>query len=921
MLPRLALIAAVGLMPLAAQAQPRPAGSSQAIPEIKYEKFILPNGLTVLVHEDRKAPIVAVNVWYHVGSKNEKIGRTGFAHLFEHLMFNGSEHFNDDYFKPLEKVGATDLNGTTNFDRTNYFQNVPTSALDLVLFMESDRMGHLLGAIDQARLDEQRGVVQNEKRQGENQPYGKAFAFMAENTYPRGHPYSWSVIGSMEDLTAASLEDVREWFRTYYGPNNAVLVIAGDIDAATARQKVERYFGAIPPGPPIAKQEKWIAKMTGSRRGIMQDRVPQARITKVWNVPEWGTADADHLTLVANILASGKSSRLYKRLVYDDRTATDVQAFLSAREIGSQFMIQARPHPGGDLVAVERALDEELARFIREGPTPAELQRAKTQYRANFVRGAERIGGFGGKSDILATNMVYAGNPDHYRITLSRIASATAPQLRAAAQTWLSDGVYALEVHPFPQLQASGAPVDRSKLPEAGPSPESEFPTIATATLSNGVKVYLAERRGVPLVNFNLMVDAGFAADHRGVLGTASLAMNMLDEGTKTRNALQISDDLQRFGAQLGTGSDVDVSTVFLSTLRESMDSSLAIFADVILNPSFPQADFDRLQKLQLAQIQREKVTPQQMALRVFPVLLYGSGHAYGIPLTGSGTEESVSKLRRNDLIEFHRTWFKPNNASIIVVGATTLAEITPRLERLFGAWRPGEVPKKNIGQVAHQPRSTVYVIDRPGSEQSIIFAGHVAPPKRNPREIALTAMNEILGGSFTSRVNMNLRENKHWSYGAFSILFDARGQRPFIVLAPVQTDKTKESLAEVASELRGLASNRPATAEELSKVQANLTLSLPGRWETNNAVGNSIEEIVRFDLPHDYYRTFASNVRALKLADLTSVATETIQPDKLIWVVVGDRAKIEAGIRELNLGPLQFIDADGKPLSVAEVP
>ena len=921
MLPRLALIAAVGLMPLAAQAQLRPAGSSQAIPEIKYEKFILPNGLTVLVHEDRKAPIVAVNVWYHVGSKNEKIGRTGFAHLFEHLMFNGSEHFNDDYFKPLEKVGATDLNGTTNFDRTNYFQNVPTSALDLVLFMESDRMGHLLGAIDQARLDEQRGVVQNEKRQGENQPYGKAFAFMAENTYPRGHPYSWSVIGSMEDLTAASLEDVREWFRTYYGPNNAVLVIAGDIDAATARQKVEKYFGAIPPGPPIAKQEKWIAKMTGARRGIMQDRVPQARITKVWNVPEWGTADADHLTLVANILASGKSSRLYKRLVYDDRTATDVQAFLSAREIGSQFMIQARPHPGGDLVAVERALDEELARFIREGPTPAELQRAKTQYRANFVRGAERIGGFGGKSDILATNMVYAGNPDHYRITLSRIASATAAQLRAAAQTWLSDGVYALEVHPFPQLQASGAPVDRSKLPEAGPSPESEFPTIATATLSNGVKVYLAERRGVPLVNFNLMVDAGFAADHRGVLGTASLAMNMLDEGTKTRNALQISDDLQRFGAQLGTGSDVDVSTVFLSTLRESMDSSLAIFADVILNPSFPQADFDRLQKLQLAQIQREKVTPQQMALRVFPVLLYGSGHAYGIPLTGSGTEESVSKLRRNDLIEFHRTWFKPNNASIIVVGATTLAEITPRLERLFGAWRPGEVPKKNIGQVAHQPRSTVYVIDRPGSEQSIIFAGHVAPPKRNPREIALTAMNEILGGSFTSRVNMNLRENKHWSYGAFSILFDARGQRPFIVLAPVQTDKTKESLAEVASELRGLASNRPATAEELSKVQANLTLSLPGRWETNNAVGNSIEEIVRFDLPHDYYRTFASNVRALKLADLTSVATETIQPDKLIWVVVGDRAKIEAGIRELNLGPLQFIDADGKPLSVAEVP
>jgi zinc protease len=913
------LIAVLATLSPQVLAQARPA--VQGIPDLKYEKFVLPNGLTVLVHEDHKAPIVAVNLWYHVGSKNEKLGRTGFAHLFEHLMFNGSEHYNDDYFKPLEKVGATDLNGTTNFDRTNYFQNVPTSALDLVLFLESDRMGHLLGAIDQPRLDEQRGVVQNEKRQGENQPYGKVFSNIVENTYPRGHPYSWSVIGSMDDLSAAALADVQDWFKTYYGPNNAVIVIAGDIDVATARQKVEKYFGAIPPGPPIAKQDKWVAKMTGSHRGMMQDRVPQARIYKIWNVPEWGSDEAEYLSLVASVLADGKSSRFYKRLVYDDRIATDVQAFVFQKEIGSQFFIQARPQPGGDLAAVERALDEELARFIRDGPTPAELQRVKTQARANFVRGAERIGGFGGKSDILATNMVYAGNPDFYRTSLARVANATAAQLRGAARDWLSDGVYILEVHPFPQLQASTGQVDRSKLPEVAAPPEPKFPTIATTTLSNGLKVYLAARSGVPLVNFNLMLDAGYAADHQGVLGTASLAMNMLDEGTKTRTALQISDAMQRLGAQLGTGSNVDMSNVFLSTLKENMDSSLAVFADVALNPSFPQQDFDRLVKLQLAQIQREKVTPVQMALRVFPLLLYGSGHAYGIPLTGSGTEESVSRLRRQNLVDFHRTWFKPNNASLIVVGATTLEEITPKLERLFGSWRPGEVPKKNIGQVAQQPRSAVYLIDRPGSEQSIIFAGHIAPPKRNPREIALLTMNDILGGSFTSRVNMNLREGKHWSYGAFSLLFDARGQRPFIVLAPVQTDKTKESLTEVANELRGITRGRPVTAEELAKAQANLTLSLPGQWETIGALGGSVEEIVRFDLPHDYYTTFASKVRELQVGDLATAATETIQPDKLVWVVVGDRAKIEAGIRELNLGPLQFIDADGKPTQMAEVP
>jgi zinc protease len=516
---------------------------------------------------------------------------------------------------------------------------------------------------------------------------------------------------------------------------------------------------------------------------------------------------------------------------------------------------------------------------------------------------------------------VYAGNPEHYRTTLARVAAATAAQLRTAARDWLSDGVYALEVHPFPQLQASGGQVERSKLPDVARPPESQFPTIATATLSNGLKVYLAERSGVPLVNFNLMVDAGYAADHQAILGTASLAMNMLDEGTKTRTALQISDALQRFGAQLGTGSNVDMSRVFLSTLKENVDSSLAIFADVVLNPSFPQQDFDRLLKLQLAQIQQEKVTPFQMALRVFPLLIYGGGHAYGIPLTGSGTEESVSKLRRDDLVQFHRTWFKPNNASLIVVGATTLAEITPKLKRLFGGWRPGEVPQKNIGQVAQQPRSAVYLIDRPGSEQSIIFAGHVAPAKRNPREIALLTMNDILGGSFTSRVNMNLREDKHWSYGAFSILFDARGQRPFIVLAPVQTDKTKESLTEVANELRAIAHSRPVTGDELAKAQANLTLSLPGQWETIGAVGASVEEIVRFGLPHDYYRTFASRVRELQVADLTTAASETIRPDQLVWVVVGDRAKIEPGIRELNLGPLQFLDADGKPVRETAVP
>src|SRR5216117_4454498 len=369
-------------------------------------------------------------------------------------MFNGSEHFNDDYFRPFERVGATDQNGTTNEDRTNYFENVPTTALDVALWMESDCMGHLLGAIDTLKLNEQRGVVQNEKRQGENQPYGKVNMLMTEGTYPAGHPYSWSVIGSMEDLDAAKLDDVKQWFRTYYGPNNAVIVLAGDITSETARQKVEQFFGDIPATPPIAKQDVWIARRTGSHREVMQDRVPQGRIYKEWNIPQFGSADVDYLDLVTDVLAAGKTSRLYKRLVYDEQIATDVAAYVDLREIGGQLVIRATAKPSGDLARVERAIDEELARFVQSGPTASELRRIQTQYRANFIRGIERIGGFGGKSDVLAVNEVYAGSADHYQVTRQRIATATAANLQSAAAHWLTDGDWTLEVHPYPTFEA-----------------------------------------------------------------------------------------------------------------------------------------------------------------------------------------------------------------------------------------------------------------------------------------------------------------------------------------------------------------------------------------------------------------------------------------------------------------------------------
>ena len=883
--------------------------------DIDYTEFTLDNGLRLIVHEDHKAPIVAVNLWYHVGSKNEKAGKTGFAHLFEHLMFNGSENYDDEYFKPFELVGATGINGTTWFDRTNYFQNVPKTALDLALWMESDRMGHLLGVVTQEKLDEQRGVVQNEKRQGDNQPYGKVEYRILEGVFPVGHPYSWNTIGSMDDLNAASLEDVHEWFKTYYGPNNAVIVIAGDVIPREALEKVEKYFGDIPPGPPIAKPREWIVKLEYDKRETMQDRVPQARVYKVWGGPNFVSKDAVLLELADAVLTTGKNSRLYERLVYQDQTATSVSGSLFSGEIGGYYELAATVQPGGDIEAVRQAINEEMQRFLDKGPTKNELARVKAQVKSGFVRGVERIGGFGGKSSVLARNAVYAGDPGFFKTKREWFDAATTETIKAAAVRWLSAGSYQLDVHPFPELQAATAGADRSALPATNTFPEVKFADFERGSLSNGLELIVANRASVPVVNLLMRFDAGFASDQFGEPGTSSLAMSMLDEGTTTRSALEISDELARLGAYLGANSGIDASGVSISALKENLDDSLDLYADVILNPAFPQKELDRLRKARLARIKQEKSQPMGIALRIVPALMYGKDHAYSLPLTGSGTEESVIRITRDSLVDYHETWFKPNNATMIVVGDTTMAEIKPKLEKLFRRWEPGNVPTKNIGNVDLPDTERIYIIDRPGAEQSIIFAANIAPPTGEGNEFAIETMNEIIGGAFTSRINMNLREDKHWAYGARSVVLSTEGQRPYIAYAPVQTDKTMESMAEIKRELVEYLGDNPATDEELSKVKDNNTLSLPGRWETANAVLRDIAVIVAYDLPDNYWDTYVENVRNLSLKQIAESADSVIKPDNLVWVVVGDREIIEPKIRELELGEIIHLDTDGNLL------
>lgn len=895
---------------------PALAGASPGV-DIPYEEFTLDNGLRVVVHTDRKAPIVAVNLWYHVGSKDEPEGRTGFAHLFEHLMFKGTENYPEEYFKPFELVGATGMNGTTSFDRTNYFQNVPTTALDMALWMESDRMGHFLGAIDQALLDEERGVVQNEKRQGDNQPYGRVWERLFKASYPAGHPYSWMPIGSMEDLEAASLEDVKEWFSTWYGPNNAVLVLAGDIDLETARDKVTRYFGHIPAGPPLTRKTTWVAARAESTRERMYDRVAQPRIYRSWNIAATGTAEEDHLALLAQVLGGSQSSRLNARLVHKDQLVDSISASAFSLEISGLFMIVANVKQGVEPARVEAIIDEELVRLLKDGPSRAELAQARTQFRAGFIRGIERIGGFGGKSDVLAGCAVYTGDPGCFRDSLARIESATAADLKAIGALRLAQGDHTLTVLPFPEFRTVPSEVDRSLgLPQVDAFPAVVFPALQRARLSNGIEVVLAERHEIPVVQLQLLFDAGYAADLGAKLGAASFTMTMLDQGAGKRSALKLAAAIEAEGAQISAGAGLDTAAVSLSALKERLDPSLALFADVALRPQFAELEIERVRQQWLARIAQEKTRPQSIAMRLLPPLLYGEGHPYAIPFTGSGTEESVAALTRDDLLAFQRDWLRPDNARILVVGDTTLAEIVPLLEQHFGRWQAPETPRppKRITPVERPAAPRVYLVDQPGAVQANIMAGLLVDSTAEESALDLDIANGVFGGTFTSRINMNLRDEKGWSYGVGSSASSAKGQRPWIMSAPVQIDRAAESILELRRELQEFTGASPASGEELDKIRNSRIRSQPGSYETSSAVLGTISRIVSYGWPDDHVIREQQRTQAISVEQVRSAAA-TLDAGALTWVIVGDLAQLEAPVRALGLGEVIILDADGTPV------
>ncbi|MEO6042135.1 MAG: pitrilysin family protein [Croceibacterium sp.] len=939
---------ALAALPLAlagcATVPPAPAAIAGAAPlaalvsqvQIPYQRFTLPNGLTVLVHTDRKAPIVGVTVYYRVGAKNEPRGHTGFAHLFEHLMFGGSENV-ANYDIPLEAAGSTSTNGSTSSDRTNYVETVPTGALDLALFQESDRMGHLLGAVSQDKLDKQRGVVENEKRQADGEPYALVRYKLSETLFPVGHPYHHAPIGSMADLDAATLADVRAWFADHYGPNNVVLALAGDIDAPTARAAAERWFGDIPRGPAVAPVAAGPVTLAAPVNETMTDQVPVTRIYRLWSGP--GQTDPDAVPLAAGLYVLGglASSRLDNALVRGEELAVSVTAGVQHEEQIGILEATMDVKPGVEVAHAQARFDQVIADFVAKGPTEDELRRAATQLVSSQIGLLELVGGMSGKGATLAEGQLYTGDPENYKKELERLASITPAEVTAALQRWLTRPAYTLKVVPGERTEdgaglggwdsSAGGPAPARAPTAAAPKPirgapriappvapvaDLTFPVVEHATLSNGMPVSLARRTAIPKVSLALTFDAGDAADGNARAGTQSLMMGLLEEGTTTRSAEDIAIEQERLGASIGTGTSADQSTVSLTALIANLAPSLALMADVVRNPAFTPGEVARVKAQRLAEIAQEQADPVGLAQRAFGPLIYGGQHPYGL-VGGSGKSAVIAALTPQGLAAEHDKWLRPDLAQVTVVGDVTMAQLLPRLEAAFGAWRapPSAAPRKDLTLPTPLARTRLVLIDRPNSPQSVLVLGRVLPLAGTARGVeALGLANEVLGNGFLSRLMSDLREDKGWTYGVSSSVPWVSGPRSLAVLSPVQADRTADSIRLILADMAAFPATRGIDATELQRVTEGNIRNLPTNFETNGQVLGAILRNRLLGRPDDYYARLPGIYRSLGAPAIDAAARQYLGADNLLILVVGDRAKIDGQLKTLGL-PIEYLLAE----------
>ena len=923
----LAATATVSLWSAEPQTTARAAAPST--PRLEHQTFALPNGLKVILSQDKRLPMVAVNLWYHVGPANEIPGRTGFAHLFEHMMFQGSKHVaSDTHFKLLEAAGASDINGTTDFDRTNYFETVPSSQLELALWIESDRMGYLLDVLDQQALANQRDVVRNERRQGvENQPYGVAEEALYQALYPQGHPYHGVVIGSHADLAAAELRDVQQFFRQYYSPNNASLAIVGDFDPVAIRGLVEKYFGSLKRGPDVPKITATTPPITAEKRITISDTVQLPRVYMSWLTPAIftpGDADAD---LTAAILGGGKSSRLYKALVYDKQIAQAVQATQESLILGSKFTIEATARPGHTADELEAAINAELRRFTEQGPDAAELERARNTIETQIITGLETLGGFGGKADRLNSYQHYLGTPDYLDQDLKRYRDATSQSIAAfAAQNLKATTRVVLVALPGekklpPEPSSPAAPaaggaesvnVDepwRKDMPKPGAVRAAQFPTPEKFTLPNGLTVIVSERGELPVVSASLVIASGSGANPPAMPGLANFTAAMLDEGTTTRSSLAIADEAARLGTALITSSTMDQIRVSATSLAREFPSALQLLADVAIRPTFPPEEVERQRTSRLATLVSQNSNPSQIASRVMAAALFGPAHPYGY--IDLGTEASNKAMTRDAMLDFWQRQIVPGNAALVVVGAVSRREVEALTTKAFADWNGKAAPPASTPAPGGTGAKLI-LVDMPGAAQTEVRVASIGAARTTPDFEAIEVVNMILGGLFTSRINLNLREDKGYTYGAFSAFSMRREPGPFFVGAGVRVDATAPAVTEIFNEVRKM-KDVQVSADELSLGKDSLVRSMPGRFETSAQAADSFSTVFVYALGLDYYSKYIERLGSIDGPAAHAAARKYLVPERLLVVAVGDRQKIEADLKKLNLGTIEYRDVEGR--------
>ncbi|OFW21999.1 MAG: peptidase M16 [Acidobacteria bacterium RIFCSPLOWO2_02_FULL_65_29] len=903
------------------------------IPTLEFETFTLGNGLDVIVSEDHRLPLVAVNLWYHVGPANEDPGRTGFAHLFEHMMFQGSKHAPGDmHFKTVEGAGGSDFNGTTDFDRTNYFETMPADRLETALWLESDRMGYLLDDLDQGKLSNQQDVVRNERRQSvENAPYGIVEEALFHQLFPKEHPYYASVIGSHADIQAAKLEDVKNFFKLYYAPNNASLVIVGDIDKAATRALVEKYFGPLKRGAPVPKpsvQTVQTPPITSERRAVVTDRVELPRVYMAWlTSPIFEPGDAD-AHVAASVLGTGRSSRLYKKLVYEQQIAQQVSVQQYSLTLGSVFQIQATARPGHTAEELEQSLNEELARFRESGPDAAEVDRARNGIETNIVQGLERLGGFSGIANRLNTYNHFLGNPGYLPQDVQRYRDVTPASVKAFAAAELAPNARVV-VHGVPGQPDFGAPVPtpapvkiapgtgaesvnaaaawRNDPPKPGAPRMLTLPVPVSFQLANGLTVLVNERPGLPVVSANLVIRSGSGANPTDRPGLANFTAAMLDEGTSSRTAPMIADQVAQLGASLTTSSNMDATQITGSSLGRNFPALLDLMADVTRHPGFPEEEVDRQRASRLGTLAQQRENAGAVANSAMFAALYGPAHPYGY--VDLGTEASNKAMTRDDMRTFWSEHFVPNNAALVVSGAITAASLRPDVEKAFGDWPRGAPAARPFGDPATTAARLV-IVDKPGAPQTQVRVASIGAPRSTPDYEALRVMNEALGGLFSSRINLNLREEHGYTYGASSQFVFRRSAGPFLVQSGVRTDATAPAVSEILKEIRRMRET-PMSADELTMAKDSLVRSLPSDFQTSGDVTATTTNIYLFDLGLDYFRTYPARLSAVTLDQTSEVAKRYLVPEKLIVVAVGDRAKIQSELQKLNLGALELRSPD----------